>query len=344
MSRFIILIISALIFISCSQKSNNPVDSGQNTSGTMSFAVSLVKILDDYNVNVDSVCVSLQGPTSISAKLTIKDSTASGTFVNLTQGNYTITVYMFSGTDTVASGTGIATVLPGQQTTANITISFLPGKLIINVSLPPSNGTVLAYYPFNGNAADASGNGKNGTTYGATLTTDRFGNINSAYSFDGVSNYIAVPTLFSKPPSEFSLSAFIKATTPANNTQNMIYFSGQGGEFELFINNHCLNFSVILNNGTWYTIPYYITLSTWHHVTATYQQGNRIELFIDGASVGSLSLPNVALYDPGSSFATSIGCYNRYMLFFPGQIDDLRIFNYVLSTANVNYYCHENGW
>jgi hypothetical protein len=45
-----------------------------------------------------------------------------------------------------------------------------------------TNGLV-AYYPFNGNANDESGKGNNGTVYGATLATDRFGFTNSAYSF-----------------------------------------------------------------------------------------------------------------------------------------------------------------
>ena len=46
-----------------------------------------------------------------------------------------------------------------------------------------TNGLV-AYYPFNGNANDESGNGNDGTNYGAALTTDRKGNPNSAYSFE----------------------------------------------------------------------------------------------------------------------------------------------------------------
>src|SRR5205823_407204 len=52
-----------------------------------------------------------------------------------------------------------------------------------------TNGLV-AYYPFNGNANDASGNGNNGLVSGAVLTTDRFGQTNRAYSFDGVNNRI----------------------------------------------------------------------------------------------------------------------------------------------------------
>ena len=46
-------------------------------------------------------------------------------------------------------------------------------------SYVPTNGLV-GYWPFNGNANDESGNGNNGTVNGATLTTDRFGNSNSA--------------------------------------------------------------------------------------------------------------------------------------------------------------------
>lgn len=47
---------------------------------------------------------------------------------------------------------------------------------------------LVAYYPFNGNANDESGKGYNGKVNGATLTADRFGNANSAYSFDGNSD------------------------------------------------------------------------------------------------------------------------------------------------------------
>ncbi|MGC8865405.1 MAG: LamG-like jellyroll fold domain-containing protein [Bacteroidales bacterium] len=49
------------------------------------------------------------------------------------------------------------------------------------------NGLV-AWYPLDGNANDLSGNGNNGIVNGATLTTDRFGNANSAYNFAGVAN------------------------------------------------------------------------------------------------------------------------------------------------------------
>ncbi|MEZ4577796.1 MAG: hypothetical protein R2861_04795 [Desulfobacterales bacterium] len=44
---------------------------------------------------------------------------------------------------------------------------------------------LVAYWPFNGNANDASGNANHGTTHGTVPTTDRFGIANSAYLFAG---------------------------------------------------------------------------------------------------------------------------------------------------------------
>ena len=46
----------------------------------------------------------------------------------------------------------------------------------------PQSDKIIAYYAFSGNANDSSGNGYDGTISGdPQLTTDRFGNSNSAY-------------------------------------------------------------------------------------------------------------------------------------------------------------------
>lgn len=64
-------------------------------------------------------------------------------------------------------------------------------QITINISdvfeLPEGQ---VAYYPFDGNADDASGNGHNGTIHGVELTSDRDGNAQSAYYFDGNLSYI----------------------------------------------------------------------------------------------------------------------------------------------------------
>ncbi len=71
----------------------------------------------------------------------------------------------------------------------------------------PTNGLV-GWWPFTGNANDISGNGNNGTVNGATLISDRFSNANSAYSFDGVSNFIQLPNDSSIAPPNISVTLF----------------------------------------------------------------------------------------------------------------------------------------
>ena len=54
-----------------------------------------------------------------------------------------------------------------------------------------TNG-LRAYYPFSGNAQDASGNNNNPVFNNATLTADRFGKPGSAYHFNGIDNYMKI--------------------------------------------------------------------------------------------------------------------------------------------------------
>ncbi len=55
------------------------------------------------------------------------------------------------------------------------------------------NKNLMAYYPFNGNANDASGNNNNPVFNNATLTADRFGKPNCAYHFNGINTYMKIP-------------------------------------------------------------------------------------------------------------------------------------------------------
>ena len=79
-----------------------------------------------------------------------------------------------------------------------------------------SDPTLEAYYPFNGNANDESGNAHHGTVTGAVLTTDRFGAAASAYQFNGVNAFIdcgnAAPLNIGT--GNLTLSAWVKFSAP----------------------------------------------------------------------------------------------------------------------------------
>ena len=138
---------------------------------------------------------------------------------------------------------------------------------------------LVAYYPFNGNANDESGNGNHGVNYGATLTTDRFGNANSAYSFDGVDSYIAIDSIASHLANTGTgtISLWFKGNPDDNsgplinfdkgNSQHIGYFPLGGWASSLpnssiSYANQTLQFAY--SNG----IGYYFE-DKWHHAAVT---------------------------------------------------------------------------
>ena len=90
-----------------------------------------------------------------------------------------------------------------------ITILFICVFLFSGVAY----ADLIAYYPFSGNAGDATGNGYNGTPDGATLHQDRFGNPDNAYSFDGSDDFITagdvLDDVFAGPDKQFTITAWI---------------------------------------------------------------------------------------------------------------------------------------
>jgi hypothetical protein len=92
----------------------------------------------------------------------------------------------------------------------------------------PEEGLV-AYYPFNGNANDESGNRNDGEVNGATLSDDRFGLSNSAYEFEQ-SDYINVPPSDSlNQNGPHSISLWVKLDKfPSDGLTHSIFAKGSG--------------------------------------------------------------------------------------------------------------------
>ena len=104
------------------------------------------------------------------------DGTGGGAFISYITGLKANTTYFVRTYATNGAGTSY-----GEELSFQTADSVLPGECMI------------AWYPFNGNANDESGVGSNGTVNGATLTSDRFGNPNAAYFFNGINNSITIP-------------------------------------------------------------------------------------------------------------------------------------------------------
>lgn len=103
--------------------------------------------------------------------------------------------------------------------------SLLSINIAVQAQTPnyiPTNGLV-AWFPFNGNALDESTNGNDGIVNGASLSADRNGLSNSAYSFDGTDDYIRLGLLDGiTPTSSHTFSFWTNKTNDGCSTEIII--------------------------------------------------------------------------------------------------------------------------
>jgi len=227
-----------------------------------------------------------------------------------------------------------------------------------------TNG-LIAYYPFNGNADDESGNGNNGTIYGATLDMDRFGRRNSAYNFNGNNSYIQIqnPYLLNNF-SEVTITAWYKFNgTNAGAGQVIAVGDGRGGYDPLSLrlggdgledvgfcdnlyNGNGIGYS--LSNTPWFNFQ----PNVWQQLVISLSQidtkTSQINVYQNGIKIGQLnqSPPITITYD--EPMPTLIGAIYSNQSYSPtnlttqvtqvwnGTIDDIRVYNRTLSSNEVS--------
>jgi hypothetical protein len=197
---------------------------------------------------------------------------------------------------------------------------------------PTSNNGLVAYYPFNGNANDESGNGNNGTVNGATLTTDRSGVVNSALSFDGVNDYVRVEDSLSLDiAGAITIAAWVKINSISDywgivskrinwiDCNYQVYFAQDGS-------NNWMNPRFTFYNGGWPThiaTNAHLFVDTWYYVAVTFNENtDEIKMYDNGDEVYSgtetltMSTNNAPLY---------LG-WETGVEYFDGSMDEVAIF------------------
>jgi hypothetical protein len=207
-------------------------------------------------------------------------------------------------------------------------------------SYVPTNGLV-GWWPFNGNANDLSGNNNNGTVNGATLTADRYGNANKAYNFNGINNYIEVLHSNSLNLGIISISCWINpnALLTTNNFGPIILSkrepSGWGTAFQLTIGNHDFwaDWTIGSNGGIYHTdnTNLLINTNTNAHLVYTHDL-NKVRLYLNGNLVQEINSPGLI---SGNTLPLWFGARPQNIQFFNGTIDDIGIWNRVLTPCEV---------
>ncbi len=203
-----------------------------------------------------------------------------------------------------------------------------------------SQSSLVAYYPFNGNANDKSGNANNGTVNGATLTTDRFGNANSAYYFDG-SSYISIsdnPNINIQTGESFSISFWCKHDAQNNATYLISKYKGSYGEPSYAIGTGSAGdsyswFEFTANNGIENRGAIDLNDTNWHNITTVFKSGESITIYVDGV----LDISNPTSYSDSiiNSRNLTIGSGSNIAQFYKGAIDDIKIYKKALSLQEI---------
>ena len=213
----------------------------------------------------------------------------------------------------------------------------------IGLSLQLIAQTPVAYYPFDGNA-NASVGSFNGTVNGATLTTDRNGVANKAYSFDG-NDFISFTSVPTAVTDNWALSAWIKPTS--NMVEGTIVNNGLD-DLTNNSNGYCMNVGDGTSGGSGNKLGYVfglnerntsggvLALNIWHHVVMTRLSGTT-RFYVNGVLM-AFTTTNSPRVPTQFRIGSSMG-----IRFFTGSIDEVRIYDVGLTTAQVQLlYCNSN--
>ena len=201
-------------------------------------------------------------------------------------------------------------------------------------SRPGPNFGLVAWYPFDGNASDMSGNGSHGTVNGVTLGADRFGQIGMAYDFDGVNDKIIVNGSWPNANSSRSVSAWYKAPSHKGN----IFTFGDGllqkARFSVGLNFNNIHGSLgFIGQGRDQMFSVNGLYHAWNMILLTYD-GLLGNLYLNG-DVLSESFNYILETNGSMPLIIGSNSLNRNDEFFSGCIDDVRIYNRALSAFEV---------
>ena len=235
----------------------------------------------------------------------------------------------------------------------NIKFVLFLGSITIGFAQIPTNGLV-AYYPFAGNPNDSAGNGNNGVVIGATLSTDRFGNTNNAYSFDGINDYIKVSNASNINNNDFTFNWWVTGISfPSNESSNMLEIGSEafaGGHYGqlVAINNYynsTTGWRITSGNTNFTTVGFQNgvlpSINTWYNITVT-RNDSIVNLYVNcqlvasGATNGLLPYYNSPL---DMYFGTRADL--ALLQFFSGKMDDIRIYNRALNRTEINTLFNE---
>ena len=303
-------------------------------------------------VNVGYAPVVVQQPLSFTNDLGTSNAFSVSVF-----GSEPLLYQWFKDGTAIADATNSLLPLPNLQSNQigyyYVTITNLYGWAVSSNALLTLPGVqppfylqgLLAYYPFNGNANDASGNGNDGTPRNTQFAIDRFGATNAALAFNGVktengSMLLLTNPLFNLGQQGYTVNLWFRPRTLPQQAGLLNGLNTGAGIGVGFADDAPGYIVCNIGPGSAYWTEVYhhgpkhdYQAGQWYSVTLT-KNGLVYSIYIDGQLDDVQNIPEAAGYD--FDFQPLIGAYTLAGAdVFDGDIDDVRIYDRALSSAEV---------
>ena len=199
---------------------------------------------------------------------------------------------------------------------------------------PGDPGSPQAYFLFDSDANDSSGNDNNGIVVGAEIYAP--GQIGNSLTFDGNSHVDVLSSVNLDVGENYSISLW--ANPGSLSTWQCLFERGTSADnrMGIWLNGDRITFETSNNGGNWWTTPSVVVTNQWHHIVATHDGASDLEnVYVNGTLIGSqtgrtVDSPNLGNLNIGSSPAYSSGYH------FSGNMDDVRYYNKTLSQTDVD--------
>lgn len=211
----------------------------------------------------------------------------------------------------------------------------------ITVNKPSVAGDTIAFYTFEGNFNDVSGNQRHGTSSGAVIINDADrGQVSGFKGEHHIDIYSGNDGSLGLPVEELTVATWVKADEYDEWGGFVGLFQDNGAEeFGWVLGSKDQKFSIGMNTTgnpmTYLTPTENYELNEWYYVTATYD-GSMLRLYVDGELAVSSSAQSGDISYPVSGWHT-IGRYkdDNEDDGYQGSLDNVLILSRALSEAEV---------
>lgn len=219
---------------------------------------------------------------------------------------------------------------------------------LMSLSAQVKLDSLLVFYAMNGNAGDSSGNGAHALAFNMVDTTNRFGDVEMAYYFNGSSGYLLLPNDSSlKPSFPFSVSMWVHidnyptvhqklySSDDVNNYSGFWITLDPQGKIAAGYGN---NLGISTSNRRTRHVNNALSKDQWVHIVASFNGLNATEIFVDGV----IQSGYYSGFASSVGYSNSVGSIGRYITnsgirYVEAMLDDVRIYNDTLDQNDVNF-------